>query len=67
MVTDKERKNSDGRQRRRTFVLADEYAAWPFAGYPQHTALSQTTRSMVKLSTAGQAQQVRRGAARRAR
>ncbi len=40
-----------GRQRRRTFVLADEYAAWPFAGYPQHTALSQTTRSMVKLST----------------
>jgi hypothetical protein len=40
-----------GRQRRRTFVLADEYAAWPYGGYPQHTALSQTTRSMVKVSS----------------
>jgi hypothetical protein len=40
-----------GRQRRRTFVLGDEYAAWPFCGYPQHTALSQTTRSMMKVSS----------------
>ncbi len=40
-----------GRQRRRTFVLADEFAAWPYGGYPQHTALSQTTRSMVKVSS----------------
>jgi hypothetical protein len=40
-----------GRQRRRTFVLADEFAAWPYDGYPQHTALSQTTRSMVKVSS----------------
>src|SRR5262249_11361890 len=29
----------------------DEYAAWPFGGYPQHTALSQTTRSMLKISS----------------
>jgi hypothetical protein len=40
-----------GRQRRRTFVLADEFAAWPYGGYPQHTALSQTTRSMFKVSS----------------
>jgi hypothetical protein len=40
-----------GRQRRRTFVLADEFAAWPYGGYPQHTALSQTTRSMLKVSS----------------
>ena len=31
-----------GRQRRRTVVLMDEFASWPFGGYPQYTALSQT-------------------------
>ncbi|MGA9771685.1 MAG: hypothetical protein WBV94_21825 [Blastocatellia bacterium] len=40
-----------GRQRRRTFVLVDEAAALPYGGYPQHTALSQTTRSMLKISS----------------
>ena len=40
-----------GRQRRRTFVLGDEAAAWPHGGYPQHVALSQTTRSLIKLSS----------------
>ena len=40
-----------GRQRRRSFVLLDEFATWRFGGYPQHTSLSQTTRSMLKLAT----------------
>ena len=40
-----------GRQRRRTMVLMDEFAAWPFGGYPQYTALSQTARSLVALAT----------------
>ncbi|HKS27811.1 MAG TPA: hypothetical protein VJS44_08330 [Pyrinomonadaceae bacterium] len=40
-----------GRQRRRSFVLCDEFAAWPFGGYPQHTALSQTTKTMLLLSS----------------
>lgn len=40
-----------GRQRRRSFVLCDEFAAWPFGGFPQHTALSQTTKTMLLLSS----------------
>lgn len=40
-----------GRQRRRTLVLMDEFATWPFGGYPQYTALSQTARSLVALAT----------------
>lgn len=40
-----------GRQRRRSFVLCDEFAAWPFQGYPQHNALSQTTKTMLLLSS----------------
>lgn len=40
-----------GRQRRRTVVLADEFASWPFGGYPQYTALSQTARSLLALAT----------------
>ena len=31
-----------GRQRRATNVLGDEYATWPFGGYPQYSALSRT-------------------------
>lgn len=40
-----------GRQRRRTVVLGDEYASYPFGGYPQHTSLSQTTKSFFKVSS----------------
>ncbi len=40
-----------GRQRRRTVVLMDEFATWPFGGYPQYTALSQTARSLLMLAT----------------
>jgi len=40
-----------GRQRRATVVLADEFPTWPFGGYPQDKALSQTTRSFFKLGT----------------
>lgn len=40
-----------GRQRRRTMVLMDEFATWPFSGYPQYTALSQTARSLLMLAT----------------
>lgn len=40
-----------GRQRRRTVVLMDEFATWPFGGYPQYTALSQTARSLIMLAT----------------
>lgn len=40
-----------GRQRRRTVVLMDEFATWPFGGYPQYTALSQTARSLIALAT----------------
>ena len=40
-----------GRQRRRTVVLMDEFASWPFGGYPQYTALSQTARSLLALAT----------------
>lgn len=40
-----------GRQRRRAVTMGDEYAAWPFGGYKQHTALSQTCRSFFKISS----------------
>lgn len=40
-----------GRQRRRTVVLMDEFASWPFGGYPQYTALSATARSLLMLAT----------------
>jgi hypothetical protein len=40
-----------GRQRRRTVVLCDESASWPFGGYPQATALSQTARSIFHVSS----------------
>lgn len=40
-----------GRQRRRTVVLKDESASWPYGGYPQHTSLSQTSRSTIDVSS----------------
>lgn len=40
-----------GRQRRRSIVLMDEFVSWPFGGYPQYTALSQTARSLLALGT----------------
>lgn len=40
-----------GRQRRATFVLADEFAAWSYGGYPQHTALSRTVNTFCPVSS----------------
>ncbi|MDQ3257484.1 MAG: hypothetical protein M3R15_26970, partial [Acidobacteriota bacterium] len=40
-----------GRQRRRTVVVADEFASWPGGGYKQDESLSQTSRSIIKLSS----------------
>lgn len=40
-----------GRQRRATFVLADEFAAWANGGYPQHTAVSRTTNTFCAVSS----------------
>lgn len=40
-----------GRQRRRTVVIIDEFQTWPFGGYQQYTALSQTAKSIVALGT----------------
>jgi hypothetical protein len=40
-----------GRQSRATAVLLDEFAAWPFGGFPQHTALSATSKSLIALSS----------------
>ena len=40
-----------GRQRRATFVLADEFAAWAHGGYPQHTALSRTVNTFCPVSS----------------
>lgn len=40
-----------GRQSRATVVLMDEFAAWPFGGFPQHTALSATSKSLIALSS----------------
>lgn len=40
-----------GRQRRATFVLKDESAAWPNGGYQQHTALSRTVNTICDVSS----------------
>jgi hypothetical protein len=40
-----------GRQSRATVVIMDEYAAWQFDGFPQHTALSATSKSLIALSS----------------
>lgn len=40
-----------GRQRRRTVVICDEFQAWPYGGFPQHQALSQTAKSLVAIGT----------------
>jgi hypothetical protein len=40
-----------GRQRRATFVLKDESAAWPNGGYQQHTSLSRTANTICDVSS----------------
>lgn len=40
-----------GRQRRRTVVIIDEFQTWPFGGYQQYVALSQTAKSIIALGT----------------
>jgi hypothetical protein len=40
-----------GRQRRATVILGDEYATWPFGGYPQYAALSRTTNTFCPVSS----------------
>jgi hypothetical protein len=40
-----------GRQRRVTFVLKDESAAWSNGGYQQHTALSRTANTICDVSS----------------
>lgn len=40
-----------GRQRRRTVALCDEFQTWPFGGFPQYTALSQTIKSLIMIGT----------------
>lgn len=40
-----------GRQRRRTCVLKDESAAWPYGGFQQANALSATSRSKFDVSS----------------
>jgi hypothetical protein len=40
-----------GRQRRATFVLKDESAAWMNGGYQQHTALSRTANTICDVSS----------------
>lgn len=40
-----------GRQRRATFVLKDESAAWANGGYQQHTALSRTANTICDVSS----------------
>jgi len=40
-----------GRQRRATFVLKDESAAWSNGGYQQHTALSRTANTICDVSS----------------
>lgn len=39
------------RSERQTVIVADEFASWAFGGHPQHTAMSQTSRSVVAVST----------------
>jgi hypothetical protein len=40
-----------GRGRRKTVAIGDEFQTWQFGGYPQHTALSQVTKSLILLGT----------------
>jgi hypothetical protein len=40
-----------GRQKRRTAVLKDEFAAWPYGGFPQNTALSAVSFSNFDVSS----------------
>lgn len=40
-----------GRQRRRTAVICDEFSAWPFGGFPQHQAMTQTAKSIIAIGT----------------
>lgn len=40
-----------GRQRRRTVAICDEFQTWPFGGFPQYVALSQTAKSLIILGT----------------
>lgn len=40
-----------GRGGRKTAILCDEFQTYPNGGYPQHTAMSQTTLSMLMLGT----------------
>jgi hypothetical protein len=40
-----------GRQRRATFILKDESAAWANGGYQQHTALSRTSNTICDVSS----------------
>lgn len=40
-----------GQQRRRSLVIADEFASWPAGGFPQHQTLTQTTKSLLALGT----------------
>jgi hypothetical protein len=40
-----------GRQKRRTAVLKDESAAWPYGGFPQNTALSAVSNSNFDVSS----------------
>lgn len=39
------------RQRRRSFILADEFPVWPAGGYEQYTSMSQSARSVLYLGT----------------
>lgn len=40
-----------GQQRRRSMVVADEFASWPAGGFPQHQTLTQTTKSLLAVGT----------------
>lgn len=40
-----------GRQSRASVVIKDESAAWPFGGFPQHTALTSTSKSQIEISS----------------
>lgn len=40
-----------GRQGRATAMLADEFAHWPYEGIPQSTSMSQTCKSIIKVSS----------------
>lgn len=40
-----------GAGRRATVAIADEFALWPYDGFPQYTSCVETTRSFIALST----------------